>query len=285
MSLGRPRTGYALSVRVAHVTGLAALTVMVGISTISTAHAQFPPPARPPKATQAPEKLASPASLPSARSILDRHVVAMGGREAILSHKSMLLKGSLSMPSAGMTGALEVYGALPNKSLLKISIGGVGDVVEGFDGTYAWSLSPMTGPMLLEGKQLDERRFDSDFHSEIRADVRYSSMTTLEQTDFDGKQCYKVRLVRKAGGEDTEFYDAQTGLKAGAITTRETPMGTVTSTVVIMEYRKFGNLLQASTVRQTVGPMEQLIKVDSIEYDTVPAVIFEPPAGIKALIK
>ena len=29
----------------------------------------------------------------------------------------------------------------------------------------------MTGPMLLEGKQLDEKRFDSDFHSELRSDV------------------------------------------------------------------------------------------------------------------
>jgi zinc protease len=285
MSPGRKRSGCALSALVARGTGCAALTIIVGITTISTVDAQFPPPARPPKSTSAPAQPVSPASLPSARSIIDRHVVAMGGREAILSHKSMSLKGSLSMPSAGMTGTLEVFGALPNKSLLRVSLGGVGEVVEGFDGTHGWSLSPMTGPMLLEGKQLEERRFDSDFHSELRTEARYASMTTLEQTDFDGRSCYKLLLVRKAGGEETEFYDVQTGLKAGSITTRETQMGVVTSTAVIMEYRKFGNLLQASTVRQQVGPMEQVIKVDSIEYDSVPASVFVPPAGIKALIK
>ena len=31
-----------------------------------------------------------------------------------------------------------------------------------------------------------------------------------------------MQLVRKSGGEDIEFYDVATGLKAGSITTRET---------------------------------------------------------------
>ena len=54
--------------------------------------AQFPPPARPPKpAAAAPKPDAvptAPAKLPTGRSILDRHVAAIGGREAVLAHKS-----------------------------------------------------------------------------------------------------------------------------------------------------------------------------------------------------
>jgi hypothetical protein len=143
----------------------------------------------------------------------------------------------------------------------------------------------MTGPMLLEGKQLAEKRFDSEFHGELRADERYASLTTLEKVDFEGRPCYKVRLVRKTGGEDIEFYDAATGLKAGSITTRETQMGTVTGTTVESEYKKFGNLLQPTMVKSQVGGLQQVITITTVDYDTVPASVFELPAGIKALLK
>ena len=136
----------------------------------------------------------------------------------------------------------------------------------------------MTGPMLLEGRQLDEKRFDSEFYSELRSESRYASVTTLEQVDFEGRPCYKVRLVRKSGGEDIEFYDVATGLKAGSTTTRETQMGTVTGTTIESEYRKFGNLLQPTKVVSHIGGLDQVITISSIEHDRVPPSV-RSPAG------
>lgn len=303
MSLDRPRPGIAVpevssssrTLRGARLTmpvWLAALAAIVAAGLTTALSAQFPPlppPARPPKAAPAAPKAdgppAAPAKLPSGRSILDKHVAAIGGREAILAHKSTHALGTLAMPSTGLSGALEIFGAHPNKTLLKISLGGVGEVLEGFDGTHGWSLSPMTGPMLLEGRQLDEKRFDSDFYSDLRSESRYASVTTLERVDFEGRPCYKVRLVRKSGGEDIEFYDVATGLKAGTTTTRETQMGTVTGTTIESEYRKFGNLLQPTKVVSHIGGLDQVITISSIEYDRVPPSVFDLPQGIKALLK
>jgi hypothetical protein len=76
-----------------------------------------------------------------------------------------------------------------------------------------------------------------------------------------------------------------TGLEAGRIATRETPMGTVTGTSTESDYKKFGNLLQPTTVKNSMMGVQQLITITSIEYDNVPASVFEPPAQIKALIK
>lgn len=269
-----------IAVSAAMLGGLLGITA-AGVS------AQFPPPARPPKIAPPaqPADAGSTAKLPSARAVLDKHLAAIGGRQAVLSHTSTYATGTLSMPAAGVTGAVEIYGAHPNRTLLKVSLGGVGEVLEGFDGTHGWSISPMTGPMLLEGKQLEEKRFDSDFHAELKPNDRYVSLTTLERVDFEGRPCYKVRLVRKTGGEDVEFYDVATGLKAGSITTRETPMGTVTSTTVEGGYKKFGNLLQATTVKSQIGGLQQVITLTSVDYDKVPASVFELPVGIKALLK
>ena len=238
-------------------------------------------------ASQAPSAQASAGqaeNLPSARSIVDRHVAAIGGRAAVLSHSSTRATGEISVASAGMKGTLEVFAAKPDKSLVKINIPGVGEVVEAYNGTHGWTTSDMTGPMLLEGRQLEDKKFDANFLSDLH-EGRYESMTTVEQTEFDGRPCYKLRLVRKGGSEDFEFYDVKTGLKAGRIAARETQMGVVTATSVETDYKKFGNLLFPTTVKNTLMGIQQTISLRTVEFDTVKPSVFELPAQIKALIK
>ena len=104
-------------------------------------------------------------------------------------------------------------------------------------------------------------------------------------TEFDNRPCYKVRLVRKNASEDFEFYDVKTGLKAGRTGSRETPMGTVSGTAVETDYKKFGNLLVPTTVKNSLMGVQQLITIQTVEFDNVSPSVFEPPAEIKALIK
>jgi hypothetical protein len=272
----RCRPGVAVSI-------LALLAVLPPVQMrAQTAESPAPRTAQDPTTPQPPR---SATALPSPRSIIDRHIAAIGGRAAILARTSTHATGTVSIPSAGMTGSVDVFAAKPNKTLLRITLGGIGAIEEGFDGKIGWSLSPMTGPALVQGKELDQKRFDSDFLSDLHADTRYESMTTVEQLDFEGRPCYKVRLVRKGGGEEFAFYDVTTGLKAGSIMTRESPMGPVTATTVETDYRQFGPLLQPSTVKSTAIGLQQIITVTAIEYDTVPPATFEPPAAIKALLK
>ena len=96
-----------------------------------------------------------------------------------------------------------------------------------------------------------------------------------------------MRLVRKTGGEDIEFYDVQTGLKAGSDHhPRNARWARSPARPSRAEYRKFGNLLQPTTVDEPGRrPCEQVITITAIEYDNVPASVFELPAGIKALLK
>jgi hypothetical protein len=262
---------------------VAGMAILAPVAAMAQAPAAQKPPAQDPKVSPGIE-LPKPA-LPSARAIIDRHIAAIGGKAAVLSHSSTRATGTFSVASAGMNGSLEVIAAKPDKNMVKITIPGVGEVLEGYDGKNGWMLSPMAGPMLLEGKQLEEKRFDADFLSELHDESRYASITTVEKTDFEGRPCYKLKLVRKNGGEDFEFYDVETGLKAGHIATRETPMGTITATSVETDYKKFGNLLLPTTVKNSMMGMQQVITIASVEYDTVPPNAFEPPTEIKALIK
>jgi hypothetical protein len=225
------------------------------------------------------------AGLPAGRQVIDRHIKAVGGREAILAQSSTHATGSVAMPAAGLTGRLEAFHAKPNRFLQRMSLPGIGEIEEGFDGTVGWSMSPLTGPTLLDGKQLEQRAFDADFFDDLKAADRYPSITTVERTTFEGRPAYKLKLVKRSGDEDIEFYDVETGLKAGAISTRESPMGPIQGTTVTTDYKKFGILLQPTTMKVSVMGTQMVMSVLTVEYGKVDPSVFVPPAHIKALLK
>lgn len=225
------------------------------------------------------------APLPKARAIIDRHIKAIGGRKAVLRHSSTRATGTMSVPAQGMTGTFELLAARPDKVLLRITIGGIGDLLDGFDGSHGWAVSPITGPALAQGKELEQKHFDADFYGELHDPAHYDSIKTVEKTTFDGRPCYKISLVRKGGGEDVEFYDVATGLKAGGIGSRETQMGTITATETRGVYRKFGDLLQPVSIKQSAMGIEQVLTFSSFEYDKVAPTAFDPPIAVKALFK
>jgi hypothetical protein len=244
------------------------------------AKAQVPAPA----AQQKPAETA----LPPAQSIIDRHIEAVGGRAALKSHNSITVKGSMSIPANGMTGSIEVFAARPNKVLTKSTLAGVGEVSEGFDGKVAWSINPMTGPMLAGGEELAQKAHDADFEGALGIATRYAAIKTLEKTTFEGRPVYKIALTRKGGGDDIELYDVETGLKAGAIVERKNTMGTISVTSALSDYKRFGDLLHPTvlTQSQSMAPGMQIITTfTSIEYDKVDLAVFELPAQIKALVK
>jgi hypothetical protein len=243
------------------------------------------PPARPATPAAPRPGTAAAQTLPSARTVIDRHIEAIGGRAAILAHSSTHATGTMTMASSGVSGVVDVYAAKPNRSLMKLSIGGIGDVLEGFDGNISWSLSAITGPMLAAGKELEQKKFDSAYDADLHDSSRYKSMQTLEKTTFDGRPCYKVSLVHLDGTEDIEYYDVETGLRAATVATRESPMGQVNVTLSYSDYKKFADLLVPTTMKQLAMGVQQVLTFTSVEFDKVPPSVFEPPADIKALVK
>ena len=55
--------------------------------------------------------------------------------------------------------------------------------------------------------------------------------------------------------------------------------------MVVTDYKRFGNLVQPTTVRTQGGGVVQVIRISSTEYDRVPASIFELPPPIIALVR
>ena len=281
----RPGRGLSAGLRSGAAIALVSALTLAALSaqTPQPRTPEAPAPQKPPAALP---KAAAPATLPSARTIIDRHIEAIGGRKAVLGHSSTHASGTMSMAASGVSGVVDVYAAKPNRSLLKLTLGGIGEVLEGFDGTVGWSVSAITGPMLALGKELEQKKFDAAYDAELHDSARYKSMQTLEQTTFESHPAYKVSLTHLDGTEDIEYYDVKTRFRIATVATRESPMGPMKVTLSCGDHRKFDDVLVPTTRRTPMRWRGAGCDVSWLrKFDKVPPSMFEPPAAIKALIK
>jgi hypothetical protein len=226
----------------------------------------------------------TPVALPTAQSIVERHVAAIGGAEAYRAVSSVHARGRLEIPASGIVAAFELFTARPSRMLYRVTVPGVGRIENGYDGTVGWSVNPVAGPELLAGRQLEEAAEDAWFDGPLHDASRVREMNTLGETDFDGRRAWRVRIVFRTGREQTEYFDVETGLLIGSEASRATPQGIVPTVNILRDYQRFGPLLQATIFVQRAMGFEQVVTLTSCEYDRVPDTTFDPPPSIMALL-
>jgi hypothetical protein len=158
-------------------------------------------------------------------------------------------------------------------------------MVSGYDGKNAWAVQPGQGPIVFTGEQAAALAEQADFYASFKDLSRYESVETLDETDFEGKRAYRVRITRKNGEVLTEYYDVATGLSLGGVSAIETPQGKVESTTVFAEYQQFGTLRLASRIIQRNSQYEVILVVKEVKFDTLNEADAAPPEAVKALIK
>lgn len=224
------------------------------------------------------------AALPTPRQVIDKYLVAIGGRDALVKRSSSRMSGTLSVPAAGLSGDVVGMAAKPNKLVLTITLPGIGEMRSGFDGTTGWSIEPTSGPRVLDGTELAQTRIQADFLAQLHDEKNFTSMETVELADFEGTKAWKLRLVREGNDTTYEYFDAESGLMIGVEATRDTQMGPMTAITVLSDYAEFGGVRLPKTVTTKTMGQEMVMSITSMEWDTVEASAFELPAEIKVLV-
>ena len=221
--------------------------------------------------------------LPTASDIFTKSIEAIGGEAAIRKHTSMVTKGTLSMPAAGMSGKLEIITLAPNKILTLMEFPGVGKITQGFDGTVGWSMNPMQGPSLIEGSMLEELKKSSDMYKDLDPSKIWTKAETKGAVNFGGVPCYEI-AVTGGPGDGALYYEIQSGLTRGMMLTVETPMGKMPSTTMMSDYKEFDGVKIATRTDVEAMNMKQILVVDSVDYKSIDPAIFNLPPEIKALV-
>lgn len=224
------------------------------------------------------------APLPTSQQVVARSIEALGGEKAFKAVKSVHAVGKMTVPGPGITGDFELFSARPARVLLRVNIEGIGKVENAYDGKVGWSVNPISGPELLKDKQLTEASEEAWFDSPLHTPDRVRSMEVVGRVQFDGHETWKLKVVLPSGNEQFEYFDVTSGLQAGSEMTRTLPQGVVPTTNFTRDYKKFGALMQPTTIVQRALGLDQVVTISSIEYDTVTDAVFDIPAEVKPLL-
>jgi hypothetical protein len=223
------------------------------------------------------------ATLPPAATLVAKFAATVGG-PAYLTAKSIVTKGGMSMPAAGINATFQMTQLTPNQMQMVTTIPGMGEVQVGYDGTNAWAMDPMQGPRVLAGKELDQMRDEADRRANVRAPELFSAMQTVKDTTMNSERCYLVKLTWKSGRETYDCYSLATGLMVAAKSTQQTAMGDIPVVTMFNDYKKFGNITVATkTVLELMG-QQQILTIASVEFGDGTGMTVVPPAAVQALI-
>lgn len=228
--------------------------------------------------------LAAPAAAqtPDARTLIDRHVAASGGRDAILATASAKATGTFGLPSAGLQGTMETWTS-DGRTYSKITLPGLGTIESGFDGTVAWSVNPMQGPRILEGAERDQTVEQTAPLASVRDASLFRTVETVGRETIEGVECWKVRLVWNSGRESFDCYAVDTGLLYATISVTESAMGAIPTTVRMLDYQETAGVRTPRRMVSSAAGQEVVITVDRVEPGPQPDSVFALPEAIRAL--
>ena len=223
--------------------------------------------------------------LPEARTLIDRHIEAIGGRAAVEAQTDSTMTGTFSMPAAGMEGTLVVASRAPAERVTRITLPGMGDILSGYSREVTWSMDPFTGPRLIEGDELQAQVEQAEPGAILRDAEYIAAAETVAVDEINDQECYRVRLEWKSGRETFDCYAVESGLLVAMESTQPSPMGDVEALTVVDEYERFDGLLLPTVSRIEVMGQTQVLEVESIEFGAPDDALFERPAAIEGLIE
>lgn len=228
---------------------------------------------------------AKPASeLPAARTLIDAHVAAIGGREAALASSEGSIRSTMEIVEAGMKGDLNLYSRGDDR-LFSMILPAMGETKMGRTGGVVWSMDAMNGPRVLEGKERQQMVEQFDPLYAMRDASLVETAKTTAVADSNGLPCYRVEIKWKSGSDTADCYATEDGLLLSTESTTSTPMGDLKQATHFSEYTAYGKIKAPKVTTVKVAGMTQIVRIDAYDESPQDAKLFALPAAIEALVK
>jgi hypothetical protein len=211
----------------------------------------------PTPAAKTPEAKPTPvAKLPTVKEILDKYAQALGGREAFEKIRTRTMKGTVELAPMGVKGTVEIYQSAPDKSYNKLTLNGIGDIIEAFDGKTAWTINPLQGNRDKTGNELLQAKLLSTFHRETNFEKLYTKIEVKGVEKVGDQEAYVISATPPGLEPQTFYFDKQTGLLVREDSTVVSPEGKTPVKVFYEDYREVDNLKMPHKLRTALPQFE-----------------------------
>lgn len=221
----------------------------------------------------------------SPQEILTRYAKAVDPQGMIANAAGFTSTATMEMPAAGMSATVSSAQRKPNQVASVITIAGLGEMRQGYDGTTAWSIDPMQGPRLLSDAESRELVDGADFRAMTRDAALFTTVEAAGELTVDGEPTDCVKLTWKSGRVTTECYSRATGLLLQSSTKQSSPQGEIDVVTTYHDYKDVDGIVFAHRILNSFAGMQQVITITGASMGAVDASKFELPAEIKALKK
>jgi photosynthetic reaction center cytochrome c subunit len=221
------------------------------------------------------EGTAAPA-LPSAQTILDKYLAAVGGADAVQKARTRVQTGNIEVSDKKFP--IEVYSEAPNKRISTSHMGANASVTA-YNGETGW-LSTPNGVRQMSPAEQQAASIDAQLYFPEWLPKAYQEFKVTPGEAIDGKATY---LVSATGTDELPldlYFDQQSGLLLRLVRYAETPLGRNPTQIDYADFRAVDGLkipyrwtlarpngrftIQIDGVKQNVPLDEKLFVMPSI---------------------
>lgn len=222
--------------------------------------------------------MAGRASAQTADEIVEKHLAALGGRDALGKITSRRSIGTMTIatPGGDLSGPIEISAKAPNKArvVIQLDLSAVGaagtmTIEQKFDGTAGWALNSMQGDSEITGNQLDNMRNNTLPSALLTYKAAGTKIEVLPKEQIAGQDVIVLRVTPKAGSVARLFLDAQTYLLVRTVATVNAPQlgGDIEQTGEFSDYRAVDGVKVAFHVVNSNPLQTGTIKLTKVEHN------------------
>jgi hypothetical protein len=195
--------------------------------------------------------------------VIDKYEIALGGKEKLLSLKSVKMTGSISVQGFEVGVKVTIVDGVGSRN--DISVPGMGEGFQVVNTQKGWDFMPFRGqasPEEISADQLKSSQWLLDLQGLL---VNYkekgSQVELLGKENVSGTECFKLKLTSKMGNEYTLYIDTKNYYRIKSVTKTNSKNGEVEAEVTYGDYKK--------TADGYVFPYLQTIGEGSIVFSTI----------------
>ncbi|MBS3945322.1 MAG: insulinase family protein [Melioribacter sp.] len=199
----------------------------------------------------------------TAKSVLDKYIEAIGGKENILKvqDKTTIMTGSVQ----GINITINMKQKEPNK-LYQVLDAGVFQQKTVFDGTKGYS-EGMGQRNDFSNEQIEDFK-DNSLHSMLTYGERGVKYELTGMENINGKDAYKITFTAPNGKKSFAYYSVDSGLLIRTASSVSTAQGTFNQTTDMDDYREVQGVKYPFKLNQNMGPQSIELTVTSYEINT-----------------